>query len=455
MPAHDTRLEQSEYRLALVRFGSQTVWVDCTNGALRLPRVTIPRWVRPAGQLQMAIEAGWHLRIIILDFLPSKVDSAPCAVVEIMSSEAPDGLASASIDEIFEEDMAMDEREAIRAILADSGSARGPFSRVGWIQDAITWMRAEVGQDVQFTEDIHQLNASATFALIRFATETGPAFWLKATGEPNLHEFDITKTLTAICPEYLPRLVTMRRDWNAWVMEDAGEPLGQHACVSLLEKAVVSMANLQKNTLGRTEQLLTAGATDQRIPVLRGDVDEIISYLEEAMERQTSTKVPRLRASQLREIGAILIDAMGAMEELGIPDTVIHNDINRGNILFSDRGCVFTDWSEACIGNPFVTCHHLLMLLASDGENPEADRAALKQAYQQTWGDCLDPKQFDQAFALMPLLAVASHLYGRGEWLRSSRQYDPHFLSHARTLARHMDRAARSPLLLGALCHEA
>jgi hypothetical protein len=247
----------------------------------------------------------------------------------------------------------------------------------------------------------------------------------------------------------------MRRDWNAWVMEDAGEPLGQHACVSLLEKAAVSMASFQKSTLGCTEQLLAAGATDQRIPVLRGHVDEIISYLEEAMEHQISTKVPRLRASQLREIGAILIDAMGAIEELGIPDTVIHNDINRGNILFSDRGCVFIDWSETCIGYPFVTCHHLLLLLSSDGENFEADRAALEQAYRRAWGDYLGPKQFNQAFALMPLLAVASHLYGRGEWLRSSRKYDPHFLSHARTLARHMDRAARSPLLLGVLCHEA
>ncbi len=213
------------------------------------------------------------------------------------------------------------------------------------------------------------------------------------------------------------------------------------------------MAGLQKKTVGYTEQLLGSGATDQRIAVLRGHVDEIISYLEEAMEQQTSTKVPRLRVSRLREIGTMLKDACGAMEELGIPETIIHNDINRGNILVRDNACVFTDWCEAYTGNPFVTFQHLMLLLPSNGDHAEADRFKLMHAYKQCWLDSLVPWQIDQAFALIPLLAVASYFYGRGGWLRSARRYDPHMQSYARSLARHMDRAAQIPSLMEALCH--
>jgi len=53
----------------------------------------------------------------------------------------------------------------------------------------------------------------------------------------------------------------------------------------------------------------------------------------------------------------------------------------------------------------------------------------------------------------MPILAAASTLYGRGDWLHSPRRNDPRRQSYARSLARHMDRAAREPRLLEALCH--
>ena len=52
----------------------------------------------------------------------------------------------------------------------------------------------------------------------------------------------------------------------------------------------------------------------------------------------------------------------------------------------------------------------------------------------------------------MPILAAASTLYGRGDWLTSPRRDDQCRQSYARSLARHMDRAAREPSLVEALC---
>jgi aminoglycoside phosphotransferase (APT) family kinase protein len=178
----------------------------------------------------------------------------------------------------------------------------------------------------------------------------------------------------------------------------------------------------------------------------------MMCYLEEAMEQQASTKVPRLGGSRLREIGVFIEDACGAMQELGIPETIIHNDINHGNILDCNDGCVFTDWCEAYVGNPFMTFQHLLLLLPPDGNQAKVGLIRLKEACKELWLNSLASWKIDQAFALMPLLAVTSYLYGRGAWLRSSRRYDPQMQRHARSLARHMDRAAQRISFVEALC---
>jgi hypothetical protein len=453
MPHQNPNREELVYRLALVSLGSSYVLAQHKGPAMSLPRVSIPMWTRPAAQVQKAIGKSWGVSSFVLDFLNNSEGLPLCVVARLLGSLPPAELVFVALSDLPASELTDSERSIVEAICANDTGNRGPFSRIGWMDEAAEWMRVSVGHEVEFTGQVEQYNASGTYALLRHPTQGGSAYWLKATGKPNLHEFEITATLSAICPQFLPPLVAMRQDWNAWIMEDIGEPLSQQMGVRHLKHAVVSMATLQKKTLGYTEQLLGAGATDQRMGVLRGHVGEIIAYLEEAMEYQTSTKTPRLGVSRLREIGVTVESACEAMEELGIPETVIHNDVNRGNILVRGNDCVFTDWCETCVGNPFVTFQQLLLLLPPDMEKAEAHRFTLMRAYKRCWLDSLTSWQLDQAFAIVPLLAIASYLYGRGEWLRSPHRHAPDKQSYARGLARHMDRATRIPSLMEALCN--
>ena len=68
----------------------------------------------------------------------------------------------------------------------------------------------------------------------------------------------------------------------------------------------------------------------------------MISFLIEAMHRQTSTKAVPLSAIRLLELGEILRDACSRQEELDIPDTLIHNDLNTGNILWDGERIAFS-----------------------------------------------------------------------------------------------------------------
>jgi thiamine kinase-like enzyme len=141
------------------------------------------------------------------------------------------------------------------------------------------------------------------------------------------------------------------------------------------------------------------------------------------------------------------------MLNLCIPSTLIHNDFNGGNILLSDSRCVFTDWAEAGIGNPFLTFQHLCAQISRDSNKADVWLPLVRSAYKRIWRQWLTETQIDQAFALMPILAIVSYLYGRGTWLDSPRREDEHLQAYRRSLARYMDRAAHAPELLGAICH--
>jgi aminoglycoside phosphotransferase (APT) family kinase protein len=141
------------------------------------------------------------------------------------------------------------------------------------------------------------------------------------------------------------------------------------------------------------------------------------------------------------------------MLELGIPDSLIHNDLNPGNILFDGSRYVFADWCEAYVGNPFLVFQQLCALVSRDQDESLPWVRQLRVLYKHKWSALLAEPQMEQAFTLTPLLAVLSCLYGRGTWLTSSLRDDSELQGYKRSLARYMDRAAQNPRLIEALWH--
>jgi len=248
-----------------------------------------------------------------------------------------------------------------------------------------------------------------------------------------------------LCPDFLPKLLDTRRDWNAWLTEDAGNPLPDAPGLVELVLAAKRMAELQLLTVNQTDALLAVGAFDQRLSVLRSHIDAVIAYLVDAMARQTSTKSAPLSRGRLLELGEILRDTCIRLEAFGIPDALIHNDLSAGNILSDGTKCVFTDWSEAAVGNPLLSCERLCQLNRSHAD-------AVRACYRDCWSPWLAAGIVDEAMALTPLLAIYAYLYGRGDWIGQVRGARPQFESYARSVARHLDRAAKDSTLMEALC---
>jgi len=141
----------------------------------------------------------------------------------------------------------------------------------------------------------------------------------------------VTAFLSQQFSRYLPKVVAIRTEWNAWIMEEAGRSLHSSDQLVQFEQAVGALASLQKAAVGRTKELLAAGCGDHSMAELDGRIDEVIGYLTEIMQHQTSTK-----------------------DDLRIPDSLMHHDISPGSMLSDGSSCVFTDWCEAYIDNPFI-----------------------------------------------------------------------------------------------------
>lgn len=433
-----------EYRVVLVRPDSFKVLAHNSEGGDLLPRVRIRKGGRPAWELCTAIKNDLSLGVLVLDFLVIDQSPSYCVVAELMMSRVPNGMKEVKVEKIAVTELCDEERHTIESIL--EGRSRSLFSAVGWIKRAETWIHEATGCKFASEAQIEQLNAGGNFALLRFRLDDGHDYWLKATGEPNAHEFGVTSCLAELGPDSLPRLIAMKKEWNAWLTEDAGKSLPDHPTGAVLLRGVKSFASLQMSTLGSEDALLSAGAFDQRLPVLRSNVDAVIAYLVEAMAHQTSTKAAPLEKDRLVELGEFLWEACLRMEALQIPDTLLHSDLNRGNILDDGLRCVFTDWSEAAVGNPFLSLDHICRMNSEHA-------VELRRAYRKCWSKYLTVAAIEEAFALMPLLAIFAYLYGRGTWLQKIDRVQAPFASYARSLARHMDRAARNPALLEVLCH--
>jgi hypothetical protein len=437
--------DTTEYRVALIDSFTTKLLAESDVNGLHLPRVRIPKWTRPAEEINDAIRKQWQVTSIVLTLLETTNDRPGCAVAELLSSPETgptNALLLKDIECLDEAELNAKERASLTSLIAGDAAPSGPFSRRAWLKEAQEWIQSSVSDlDIEFTGEIRQLNAGEAFALIRLGTTNRGAYWLKATGDPNKHERAFSVELSKRFPEYLPSLIADREDWNAWVTEDAGEPLGGTQNFEHLLKATESLADLQSLSLCHVTELRAAGFMDHGLAVMQARLPEMFAFLEEAMRRQTSTRVKSLERARLVEILAVVDHACDKMQELRIPDCLVHGDINLDNILFDGTQIRFTDWAEGGIGNPFLTLEQVLQHVIRDGEHLDWV-PRLCEAYRKKWLPLLTDHQIDSAFTLMPILAMADTLFGRGDWLGSPRQDEPAFQSFARTLARCMDRAA-------------
>jgi aminoglycoside phosphotransferase (APT) family kinase protein len=325
----------------------------------------------------------------------------------------------------------------------DQSCSDGPFAKPGWLREMCSWIAQQIEpMKIRLTGNFRQLNASSSFSLIRFET-TGPAVWSKAVGKPNSHEFNIVSILASLFPKYLPRIIAVRPEWNAWLTTEAeGSSPDADSNFSTWRTISERLAELQIASLHEVPRLISAGSRDIRVSSLLNSTDEFFSIMNKLMKQQIKTPPAILRSEEILGLNKRIKETLSLFAASGIPDALNHLDLNPGNIFVSGDRCTFIDWAEAAIGHPFLTFEYLLEHLTRLRPDHADRREELVSAYASRWRHFAPPSAISHSLALAPLIAVFAHAVSTGTWSEPETFANPRAAAYFRSLVRRMRREA-------------
>jgi Phosphotransferase enzyme family len=275
------------------------------------------------------------------------------------------------------------------------GPPRPPWSRPGWQARASAWMTerlADVGSPLVAAPQLHALWGLS--AVIRGETADG-AFFLKACSPVFPTEPAITRVLAASEPDLLPNVVAVDEAENWLLMGDIGKSFVGDAPVARWPDGLAAQGAIQRRWLGRTDELAAAGFE-------RRGLAELASQIPRLPELSLLAPLKPESMSRLEAAIPRLLEACERLSAIGPDDTIVHGDLHPWNVADVDGRSIVFDWSDSCIGHPFLDLATYVCRTAD-----VVARQACVDAYSAAWSDVLQPAELEEAVLLaLPLGAL-------------------------------------------------
>jgi hypothetical protein len=423
-----------------------------------LPSVDIPRWQRVAEPIRNALKTHLNVDAYSLFTCPCEpaTSEKSCTLFQAMECVHPNEplpptaswapFRSLTIASFRDGDHSRMISNALRTLSHHDDTRRaGPFAKPGWLRDMCSWIAQQIEPlKIRLTGNFRQLNASSSFNLMRFET-TGPAVWSKAVGKPNTREFNIVSTLAALLPEYVPPIIAVRPEWNAWLTTEVeGASPDADSNFSTWRTISARLAELQIASLHEMPRLMSAGCRDVSASSLLNSTDEFFSIMNKLVKQQTKTPPSILTSEEIVDLNEQIKEILSLLAASAIPDALNHLDLNPGNIFVSGDRCTFIDWAEAAIGHPFLTFEYLLEHLTRLRPYHADKREELVSAYASQWEDFAPPAAISDALALAPLIAVFAYAISTAIWREPETLGSPRVAGYFRSLLRRMKHEANA-----------
>jgi hypothetical protein len=419
---------------------------------LRLPEVNIPKNQRVAWHLNHKIKGNWNLGVISIVPVETSASSNGDVLVDYHVAElvptntlVPRGMRWASTSSLAQDRLPdVQDRTALCAFLnsvSSSENKAAAFGHPGWFGELAEWVRDVIAPfSLDWDGGFEQFQASATFSLIRFATKPQPV-WFKAVGDPNTREFRVTQELARCCPAFVPRLLAVRPEWNAWLAEECdGKTLDEIVEIEQWRNASRTLAELQIASAPAAADLRRAGAHDLRRILTPASINHFFVAAEKLVPEYSDTSGLEILQDDLPEMKTRLLNLLAQAERSTIPDALGHLDLNAGNAVVSYERCIFLDWAEAYIGPPFLTLEYLLQSFRRAFGRNSPEEHSVVAAYLTTWGVSASRSAVCEAWAIAPALAVFAYAH---RCLISAEPYGlsvPRFTQYLRSLLRRLKR---------------
>ncbi|MEZ4728507.1 MAG: phosphotransferase [Caldilineaceae bacterium] len=288
-----------------------------------------------------------------------------------------------------------------------------PWEAPTWLDQTSAWINAQVaacGWQSLSPVEIVRLRPWSAFA--RVATTNGIVYF-KATAPDCHYEAALTQALARWRPYCTVPLLAVDLDCGWLLSADAGPTL--HAASPSTDqfehwlKVLPLCVELQLAMVDHLPELLTFGLFDRRLTHL----PHLYNQLMAGHENLRVGLEPGLTPEEYQRLQALqpwVTDACAQLAELGLPETLVHEEVHSTNVLVNGDRYIFTDWSEAAITHPFfmmvVTLRGAAIEFGLDESGPVLRR--LRDAYLEPWTAFATLEQLSNAFALANRLAMVN-----------------------------------------------
>lgn len=199
--------------------------------------------------------------------------------------------------------------------------------------------------------------------------------WFKACPPWYRGELTALATLQALGAPYLPDVVAIDHDRGWLLMADAGATSPDDPAVQ--GAAARALGSLQAGMTSSVPEILASGWEDRS---LRATADAVALLFNETDE------LSHLEPEERRLLRGLEGEAVEALQvEPLVADSVVHGDFYFDNVAGSATGPVILDWSDACIGHPFVDVVQLQLY----GDIPDRDWPDFLDSYLASWSSAL------------------------------------------------------------------
>jgi hypothetical protein len=241
------------------------------------------------------------------------------------------------------------------------------------------WIRAYV-EPVGSIEMVHE----RPWATVIRVPVAGGVTWFKACAPVQAFEPRLTAELFARWPDRVTQVLAVDEARRWLLLGDAGIAVGELGNPPEAWLAALPLyAELQRGEMAYALDHVGHGVPDLRV-----------SALPAGYQRLLASELPLARhdVNRLRDYAPRFTELCAALAELGIQESVQHDDLHMAN-LYSDSGKFrVVDWGDSSIAHPFfslvVTFRFLEEVNHLAPDDPWFPR--LRDAYLEPWGSGLE-----------------------------------------------------------------
>lgn len=238
-----------------------------------------------------------------------------------------------------------------------------PWDADSWLPDVRAWVSRQLGEQPESFDLMHKYSWSS---MARVQSSRGVTYF-KATSPAMRFEAALTDALSRWRPDVTVDLIAHDPTQGWLLMADSGKTLRQlnadYRNPERLLGVFRTYAQLQIDTVTQAEKYLQLGVPDRSVPSV-------------------------VAGGKRLGVAPELLDSLAlTVQQVGLPVTLVHEEVHDANVLIRDGIPVFIDWSDSSVGHPFFGVVVALRSVSDKWELKPGDEflEQLVEAYLEPW----------------------------------------------------------------------